>query len=66
MLNKVARLIVEVVTEQQLEEQLALKRGTMRRMRREGRGPKWFRCGRLVRYDRRKVLEWLEANEGGK
>ena len=57
---------LEVMTEPELQETLKLKPGALRRMRREGRGPRWFRVGRLVRYDRRKGLEWLEANEGGK
>ncbi|OFV95126.1 MAG: hypothetical protein A3F68_10670 [Acidobacteria bacterium RIFCSPLOWO2_12_FULL_54_10] len=53
-------------TERELEARLKLKPGAMRRMRREARGPKWCRVGRLIRYRRGDVEAWLKANEGGK
>lgn len=34
----------------------------LRRMRREGRGPKWIRVGRLCRYSRRTLAEYIEQN----
>lgn len=34
----------------------------MRRMRRENRGPRWTRIGRLVRYPENWLLEYLEEH----
>ncbi len=34
----------------------------MRRMRREGRGPKWTRVGRLIRYSDQWLREYVEGN----
>ncbi|MCI0623843.1 MAG: hypothetical protein L0387_19665 [Acidobacteria bacterium] len=31
-------------------------------MRREGRGPRWTRIGRLVRYPERWLIEFVEQN----
>ena len=53
-----------VFTEPELASDLKCKPAGLRKMRREGRGPGWTRVGRLVRYPRAWVQEWLEANEG--
>ena len=53
-----------VFTEPELASDLKCKPAALRRMRREGRGPRWIRVGRLIRYPRAWVQEWIEANEG--
>jgi len=55
---------IEVMSEQALEKILQLKPGALRRMRREWRGPTYCRVGRLIRYRRSAVEEWLKAAEG--
>ncbi len=54
-----------VLTERDLATEWRCTASALRRMRREGRGPRWTRVGRLIRYPRAWVQEWLEANEGG-
>ena len=53
------------LSERDLAAMLRCTPAALRRMRREGRGPRWTRVGRLIRYPRSWVQEWLEANEGG-
>ena len=55
----------KLFTESSLAKYLECTAAALRRMRREKRGPRWVRVGRLVRYPRRWVEEWLQANEGG-
>jgi predicted DNA-binding transcriptional regulator AlpA len=55
---------LEVMSEQTLEKILGLRPGALRRMRREGRGPTYCRVGRLIRYRRSAVEEWLKSSEG--
>ncbi len=57
--------LLTALSEPQLEAGLEVRPGTMRRMRREGRGPRWVRVGKLIRYPRAWVWEWLQKNEGG-
>ena len=54
-----------VFTTAGLARYLECKPPALVRMRRENRGPRWTRVGRLIRYPRSWVQEWLEANEGG-
>ncbi len=53
-----------VITERDVAALLCCSPAALRRMRREGRGPRWTRVGRLVRYPLRWVQDWIEANEG--
>ena len=43
-------------------EFLGCSRALLRRMRREGRGPRWTRVGRLVRYPSDWLSEYIEAH----
>ena len=54
-----------VATEPQLESELSLKPGTLRKMRKEHRSPPFFKIGRLVRYDRRAVRLWIGSLPSG-
>ena len=56
--------LITALSEPQLEAELKVQPGTMRRMRKEGRGPRWVHVGRLVRYPKLWINEWLKANEG--
>ena len=40
---------------------LGLSPRTLERFRLEGRGPSYFKFGRVVRYRRSTILEWAEA-----
>jgi hypothetical protein len=55
---------IETLTERDLAAMLRCTASALRRMRREGRGPRWTRVGRLVRYPRPWVQDWIEGNEG--
>ena len=44
-----------------LARYLECKPATLTRMRRENRGPRYTKVGRLVRYPRPWVLDWLES-----
>lgn len=48
--------------EKQAADFLGCSPPLMRRMRREGRGPRYTRIGRLVRYPEAWLLEYIEAH----
>lgn len=52
---------MQTFTEADLAKLLRCSVACLRRMRREGRGPRWTRIGRLVRYPEPWVLEYLES-----
>ena len=51
----------ELLTQQQLAEELQVTVRTLERWRREGTGPPWVRVGRSPRYRRQDVDRWLEG-----
>ncbi len=53
-----------VFTTAGLARYLECKPPALVRMRRENRGPRWTRVGRLVRYPISWVKEWIQENEG--
>ena len=55
---------LNILTERDLAAMLRCTPSALRRMRREGRGPRWTRVGRLIRYPRPWVQDWIEGNEG--
>ena len=57
---------IPAITERDVAALLRCSPAALRRMRREGRGPRWTRVGRLVRYPLRWVQDWIEANEGSR
>ena len=58
--------LFDVMTEPDLEVELKVKPGTMGRMRRENRGPRYTKVGKLIRYPRPWVQEWLEKQAAPK
>jgi excisionase family DNA binding protein len=56
-----SRDVPELLTQQQLAEELQVSVRTLERWRREGAGPPWVRVGRSPRYRRDDVDHWLEA-----
>ena len=54
------------LTETELAELLKCKPSALRRMRREARGPRFCRVGRLIRYPEVWVSAWLRQNEGSR
>lgn len=55
---------LSALTEYELAEAWSMSPAALRRMRREGRGPRWTRIGRLVRYPVEWLHEFLEARAG--
>ncbi len=56
---------LRLLDERQAAELLGLHRGTLSNWRSRGRGPKWVRAGRSIRYAIRHLEEWQAANTGG-
>jgi len=52
-----------IITEEEAASLLRVKRFTMRKWRREGGGPPYIRCGgRLIRYIKANIDDWLNDN----
>lgn len=56
----------QTLTEREVAAILRCSVAALRRMRRERRGPKWTRIGRLVRYPEPWLQEYIEANAGAR
>ncbi len=50
----------QLLTESDAAETLKFTRNTLRKWRREGRGPRYKRLGRAIRYRLRDLLTWAE------
>jgi predicted site-specific integrase-resolvase len=55
----------ELCTDEAVARCLCVSVITLRRWRREGRGPKFIKEGRRVLYRRSAIAEWLAAREAG-
>ena len=55
-------MMVKTYTERQVAQLLGCSASALRRMRRENRGPRWTRVGRLVRYPEAWLIEFIEHN----
>lgn len=53
---------VLLVTEKSAARLYAVSTAALRRWRREGRGPRWVRVGKCVRYRVRDLEQFLDAN----
>jgi predicted DNA-binding transcriptional regulator AlpA len=53
------------LTETEVSRMFKCTKGALRRMRREGRGPRFIHIGRLVRYIFSDVEEFLKMNTTG-
>jgi len=51
-----------LLTTEQAAWLLRISRKTLERMRVEGRGPKFVKIGRCVRYRQRDLLTWITSN----
>lgn len=51
------------LTPAQVQDLLQVAEATLRRWRREGIGPPFVRIDRVIRYNRRAVLDWLRDNQ---
>jgi hypothetical protein len=61
-----ARLMsLEALTERQTAQMLNCSAAALRKWRREGQGPRWVRCGRLIRYPADWLREFLATNAVG-
>ena len=50
--------------ENEVARMLNCSRATLRRMRREHRGPRWTRVGRMIRYPDEWMTEYVERHAG--
>jgi Helix-turn-helix domain len=57
---------MNTLNEHEVAQVLRCSVACLRRMRREKRGPRWTRVGRLVRYPERWLNDYLEANSSSK
>jgi hypothetical protein len=53
---------IQLVNEGQAAKMLAVSIAALRRWRREGRGPRFTRCERCIRYDVRAIEHYLTEN----
>ena len=53
---------MQILNETEVAEMLRCTKAALRRWRREGRGPRFIRVGRLIRYRMPDVEEFLESN----
>jgi predicted DNA-binding transcriptional regulator AlpA len=52
---------MQLLTESEAADLYRCTKAAMRRWRRENRGPKFYRIGRLIRYEASDLTEWLLA-----
>lgn len=52
---------IDLVTEDTAAELLLVKVWALQKWRQRGEGPPYIKVGRLVRYSRRALARWLEA-----
>ncbi|MEO8840181.1 MAG: helix-turn-helix domain-containing protein [Kofleriaceae bacterium] len=57
--------IGELVDEASLAKRLNVSRSTLQSWRYTGRGPRWIKLGRLIRYRVRDIDDYLEAHTRG-
>ncbi len=57
--------IGELVDEPSLAKRLNVSRSTLQSWRYTGRGPRWIKLGRLIRYRVRDIDDYLEAHTRG-
>jgi excisionase family DNA binding protein len=57
--NAVIASVPEFLTNDQVADLLGLSPRTTERFRLEGRGPSYHKFGRIVRYSRAAVLDWV-------
>jgi hypothetical protein len=55
----------DLLTEQQLADELHKSRATLARWRRTGAGPRWLRVGKTPMYRWTEVKRWLEDQTAG-
>ena len=55
-----ATSITGVMTEPETAEHIGISLSGLRKWRNDGRGPAYVRLGRLIRYRRTDIEEWLE------
>lgn len=59
------KLTAEFLADTDVAERMPVSVHTLRKWRREGRGPKFFRIGALVRYRAEDLDAWLTSRPSG-
>lgn len=52
-----------LITAKAVSEYLGITTQALANMRANGRGPKFYRVGSAIRYDRADIMAWLESNQ---
>ncbi len=52
----------DMLYEQEVASKLAISVRTLQAWRAKGKGPKFTKLGRAIRYSYRHVVEWIDAN----
>ena len=55
----------QFLTEIEVAERTHISLATLRRWRLEKRGPKFYKFGSLVRYDKQELVQWEQAQPSG-
>ena len=58
-------LRTQALTDLEAAEKCGLRPATLRKWRRQGRGPKWYRYGRAIRYLLSDLEEWQKTQPAG-
>jgi predicted DNA-binding transcriptional regulator AlpA len=59
------RILETLIEEEELAETLDVSLGTLRTWRTKGKGPRFHRIGRMIRYAPSDVKEWLLSRQAG-
>jgi excisionase family DNA binding protein len=52
-------------TEREAAREIGVETSTLRKWRAEGTSPEWYRAGRLVRYKKQAVRDWIRKHSRG-
>lgn len=54
---------MEILTTKEVAHLLKLAENSVYKMRKEGRGPKWFKIEGSVRYEYAEILKWIDKSK---
>jgi len=57
--------VIEMLSAKEVASMLSVTERTLRAWRDAGSGPKWVKVGKVIRYQVKDLLAWLEAQPGG-
>lgn len=54
---------LELLTEEKACKMLGIKKGTMKKWRSAGKGPTFIKLGRVIRYERNKLTDYIKERK---